>query len=120
MGIRQEIHEAYEVPGGSTVLTSQSQCAFKAFARARLGAQEWDLAETGLTAAQRGQLLHAVLHSVWSDTPEGIRSWAQLNNLAAELGPFVESHVQRVLEGRNAARRTWQMPARFLELENSG
>ena len=105
MGTQREILEAYEVPGGSTVLTSQSQCAFKAFATARLGAQEWDPAEAGLTAAQRGQLLHAVLHSVWSDTPEGIRSWAQLNNLGAELGAVCREPRAARAGRRNAAGR---------------
>ena len=116
-GTQREIVQAYEVPGGSTVLTSQSQCAFKAFATARLGAQKWEPAEAGLTAAQRGQLLHAVLHSVWSDTPEGIRSWVELNNLGAELGPFVENHVRRVLEEEMPPGAREQMPARYLELE---
>ena len=68
-----EIYEDYSrVPlaadragGGSAVLSSQSQCPFKAFASARLGAEGWDPAEAGLNALQRGNLLHGVLHSVW-------------------------------------------------------
>ena len=39
-----------EVSGGATVLTTQSQCPFKAFATARLDAKKWDAAEAGLTA----------------------------------------------------------------------
>jgi RecB family exonuclease len=116
-GTQREIAQAYEVPGGSAVLTSQSQCAFKAFATARLGAQGWEAAQAGLTAAPRGQLLHAVLHSVWSDTAEGIRSLAQLQNLGAELQAFVESHVGRVLEEKIPAGAREQMPPRYLELE---
>ena len=58
-----------KVEGGSSVLTAQSQCPFKAFATARLDAQSWQPAEPGLTAAQRGNLLHAVLHSVWAGRP---------------------------------------------------
>jgi ATP-dependent helicase/nuclease subunit B len=114
---QREVLKAYEVPGGSMILTSQSQCAFKAFAIARLGAQAWEPAEAGLTAAQRGQLLHAVLHSVWSDTPQGIRSSVQLHNLGAELRPFVESHVRRVFEDQLPPNAREQMPARYLELE---
>ena len=113
----REVMPAYEVPGGSMVLTAQSQCAFKAFATARLGAQDWEAASVGLTAAQRGQLLHAVLHSVWSDTSEGIRSSAQLQNLGAELRPFVESHVHHALEEQISEGMRDQMPARYLELE---
>jgi probable DNA repair protein len=116
-GTQREIIPAYEVPGGSMVLTSQSQCAFKAFATARLGAHGWDAAQVGLTAAQRGQLLHAVLHAVWSESSEGIRSSAQLHNLGAELRPFVENHVHRVLEEQIPPNVRDQMPARYIELE---
>jgi probable DNA repair protein len=105
-----------EVRGGANVLTAQSQCAFKAFATARLGAQGWEPAEAGLTAAQRGQLLHAVLHSIWSGPPEGIRSHAELMKLA-DLGGFVKKHVHRLLREKIPASAREQMPRRYLELE---
>jgi probable DNA repair protein len=70
-----------KVVGGAAVLTDQSQCPFQAFATARLRAQDWKPAEAGLTAGQRGSLLHAVLHSVWAGPPEGIRSHAELVSL---------------------------------------
>ncbi|HEY3625567.1 MAG TPA: PD-(D/E)XK nuclease family protein [Terracidiphilus sp.] len=116
-GTRREIIQAHEVPGGSMILSAQSQCAFKAFATARLGAQQWKPAEAGLTALQRGNLLHEVLHSVWSDTPDGIRSWTQLQNVGAELRPWVEGHVRRVLEQQITPGAREQMPSRYLELE---
>lgn len=116
-GTEREVIPIHEVPGGSTILTSQSQCAFKAFATARLGAQGWEDAEPGLTAAQRGQLLHAVLHAIWSDTPQGIRTSNALHNLGADLRLFVERHVHRVLESDMPAGAHEQMPARYLELE---
>ena len=105
-----------EIAGGSTVLTAQSQCAFKAFAIARMGAQDWERAEPGLTAAQRGQLLHAVLHSVWGGPPAGIRSHAELNALS-NLGAFVDQHVRAVLEEEMPAAARESMPRRYLELE---
>ncbi len=58
-----------KVHGGARVLTMQSQCPFKAFAVSRLGAQSWEPAEAGLTAAQRGQLLHAALDAIWDGPP---------------------------------------------------
>jgi RecB family exonuclease len=109
--------QVHETSGGSNILTSQSQCAFKAFAVARLGAQGWEPAEAGLTASQRGQLLHAVLHSVWRETPEGIRTSTQLHTLGADLNAFVEYHVRRVLAEKIPAGAREQMPARYLELE---
>ncbi|MGC9222735.1 MAG: PD-(D/E)XK nuclease family protein [Terracidiphilus sp.] len=105
------------VAGGAYVLTSQSRCPFQAFATARLNAQEWDAAEAGLTAPERGRLLHEVLHSIWDGPPNGIRSHAELIERSAHLEPFVESHVQRVVKEKMPARARECMPQRYLELE---
>jgi probable DNA repair protein len=105
-----------EVSGGATVLTTQSQCPFKAFATARLDAKEWDAGEAGLTAIERGQLLHEVLHSVWAGPPSGIRTHAELTALA-DLAAFVGGHVRRVLQETMPARARNCMPPRYLELE---
>ncbi len=105
------------VQGGSSVLTFQSQCPFKAFAIARLGARDWDPAEFGLTAAQRGMLLHAVLHKIWGDPPPaGLRSLSDLLNLK-DRKSFVARHVQEVLQEEISAAIRDQMPPRYLELE---
>jgi probable DNA repair protein len=98
--------------GGSSVLTAQSQCPFKAFATARLGAQSWRPAEAGLTALQRGQLLHAVLHSVWNE----IGSHADLLGLAS-IREFAAKHVSRVLAAEIRPEIRERMPKRYLELE---
>jgi len=105
-----------EVSGGATVLTTQSQCPFKAFATARLDAKEWDAAEAGLTAPERGLLLHEVLHSIWGGPPNGIRTYAELAALA-DLAAFVEGHVVRALQEKMPARAREQMPQRYLEIE---
>jgi probable DNA repair protein len=105
------------VQGGSSVLTFQSQCPFKAFATARLGARDWDAAEFGLTAAQRGMILHAVLHKIWGDAPPaGLRSRADLLRLD-DRERFVAEHVQEVLRNEIPAAIRDQMPRRYLELE---
>jgi probable DNA repair protein len=104
--------------GGSGVLTAQSQCPFKAFATARIGAERWDPAEPALTAAQRGQLLHAVLHSVWSGLPDGIRSHAELMQIA-DLGTFVREHVRDALTDIITVSAREQMPQRYLQLEET-
>ena len=105
-----------KAPGGAAVLTAQSQCPFKAFATARLAAQDWEPAEPGLTAAQRGQLLHAVLHAVWAGPPDGIRTQAELQELN-DLSSFVESHVHRALAHQLRPHLRERMPRRYLELE---
>ena len=102
--------------GGSTVLTAQSQCPFKSFATARLGALGWEPAQAGLTAAQRGQLLHEVLHSVWSLPPRGIRTHAELVSIV-DLRAFVQNHVQLVFAQKMPGGAREQMPQAYLELE---
>ncbi len=110
--------QVHKMPGGSNVLTAQSQCAFKAFATTRLGAQEWDAAEAGLSASQRGKLLHAVLHAVWGGpTHRGIRTFTELQELGPGLRVFVEEHVQRVLAEELPLAAREQMQPRYLELE---
>jgi probable DNA repair protein len=109
-------HPPGKVPGGARVLTFQSQCAFKAFATVRLGAEGWEPAEAGLTPAQRGQLLHAALHAVWAGPPHGMRTHADL--LAqADLGSFVAGHVGRVFDIEFPTSLLDRMPARYLDLE---
>jgi len=106
-----------EIAGGSNILTAQSQCPFKAFAIARLGAEDWDAAEAGLTAIERGQLVHDVLHSVWAGPPNGIRSHADLVKIADHLPSFVAEHVRRVLDEKLPSHAREGMPPRYLELE---
>ena len=107
-----------KVSGGASVLSAQSQCPFKAFATARLGAQSWEPAEAGLTAAQRGQLLHAVLHSVWAGPPHGIRTHAELQGLD-DRQSFVRTHVHDSLQTAIGATVRQRMPRRYLELEEN-
>jgi probable DNA repair protein len=105
------------IPGGANVLTFQSQCPFKAFATARLGAQPWEPAQPSLTPMQRGNLLHDVLHSIWgSPPPRGIRTHADLVQLSDQK-LFVINHVQHVFESTLQANLRDRMPARYLQLE---
>ncbi len=107
-----------ELRGGTNVLSTQSQCAFKAFAIYRLNARDWEPAIAGLTPAKRGQLLHAVMSAIWSGPPNGLRT---LNDLKAlpKRRVFVESHVNRVLDAKIEAGLRERMPARYLALERT-
>jgi probable DNA repair protein len=107
-----------EAQGGASTLTAQSQCAFKAFATARLGAETWDPAETGLTAKERGQLLHEVLHSVWAGPPRGIRSHAELVALT-DIRAWVADQVRLVIQTAMPVRAHQSMAPRYLALEQS-
>jgi probable DNA repair protein len=106
-----------KVGGGAGVLTAQSQCPFKAFATTRLGAENWEPAEAGLTPSQRGQLLHAVLHAIWSGPPQGLRSHHELLENSASQSAFVGDHVRRVLRSEIHDSLRERLPRRYLELE---
>lgn len=105
-----------EAPGGASVLTYQSQCPFKAFATSRLSAQGWAPAEPCLTPAQRGNLLHAVVHAIWAGPPLGIRDLDDLLNLT-DRSSFAAGHVQRILAAKIPTGLRRRMPQRYLELE---
>jgi probable DNA repair protein len=53
------------LPGGTRALGLQAQCPFHAFAELRLGARALQEPEPGLTARDRGVLLHASLQATW-------------------------------------------------------
>src|SRR6185295_6851253 len=53
--------------GGSSMFTYQSACAFRSFAKLRLGAETLDSPSAGLNAAERGMLVHDVLRRVWDE-----------------------------------------------------
>lgn len=108
--------DAHSVRGGANVLTSQSQCAFKAFATTRLGAAGWELAQMGLSPSVRGQLLHAVLHAIWAGPPRGIRTLEDLQQIA-DRASFVSGHVDRALTENLTADITQELPQRYLDLE---
>jgi len=106
--------------GGAAILSFQSQCPFKAFATARLGAQGWQAAESGLSARQRGQILHDVLHSIWSGHKPGIKSHRDLLAIDEKnLPAFVGKHVKSVMQSRVPAHVREQMPPMYLELEET-
>jgi len=112
------------VAGGSETLTRQSLCPFQAFATARLNAQDWEPAETGLNAKQRGQLLHSVLHQVWGGKAHGgISTLVELQKIAQQrdIRNFVQRVVNAVMREQFTPGRRGSMPARFparlLELE---
>ena len=53
--------------GGTSIFLYQAACPFQAFAKIRLGAEPFEPAEPGLSAIDRGILLHKVLEAVWRD-----------------------------------------------------
>jgi ATP-dependent helicase/nuclease subunit B len=53
------------VTGGVTPLTLQAECGFHAYAQVRLAAEELEQPAPGLSARERGMLMHKALELVW-------------------------------------------------------
>lgn len=55
-----------KISGGTAIFKYQAACPFRAFARFRLGAQGSPLPQAGLSAIERGLLLHHALEILWN------------------------------------------------------
>jgi probable DNA repair protein len=91
------------VAGGANILKEQAACPFQAFAARRLAARPLNRTEWGLSALERGSLMHSVLESIWSpDTPEAFRLLAldDLKNaiVANRLDEILGFHIRRIFE----------------------
>lgn len=75
---------AEEPAGGVAVLKLQTACPFQAFATKRLRAEPLERREWGLSAAERGDLLHKVLHKVWSPDEGALHSLRELQEAISE------------------------------------
>jgi probable DNA repair protein len=76
--------------GGTSILTDQSACPFRAFARHRLKARGLDEIDIGLDPARRGLLVHAVMQGVWNRIGNS-------DNLQAMSGEKLNSLIKSVV-----------------------
>ncbi len=88
--------------GGSGLLEDQSQCPFRAFARHRLRVEPLGAFSLGLSAADRGSLLHAALFALWGEICDS----ASLHTLSdVQQRRTVERAVQAAVSAMPARRR---------------
>jgi ATP-dependent helicase/nuclease subunit B len=88
-----------QTAGGSEVLRSQAACPFQAFAINRLRAESLNSREWGLSAAERGNLLHEVMRRLWSGpAPQSLRTHDDLTAAIAQnrLGEILDGHIAAV------------------------
>jgi len=97
------------VKGGTRVLTDQSACPFRAFARHRLGAQSLEAPAEGLDAAGRGQLLHALMSGLW----------VRLKGSATLASASTRQVEQAIDEAAGAAIAAMELDALFAQLEHA-
>jgi ATP-dependent helicase/nuclease subunit B len=75
---------ADRVAGGADILKKQAACPFQAFATKRLRAEELNRSDWGLSAAERGILLHRILEKIWSPTEGALHSLDDLRSAIDE------------------------------------
>jgi ATP-dependent helicase/nuclease subunit B len=91
---------ATEIRGGTRVLSDQSACPFRAFARWRLGAEPLESPPDGLDAAQRGTLVHKLMATLWGELKS---SEALETDLEPAIARAADAAVKELgLEGRFA------------------
>jgi probable DNA repair protein len=104
--------EAKVLRGGTSVIKDQSECAFRAFAKYRLGASAITLPEDGLDAAERGVIVHKVLEFFWKEVKnsERLRELKEGEGLAA----VIEQAVGNALASGDYAKR---LPRQLIDME---
>lgn len=104
-----------KVQGGTKILALQAVCPFRAFSEIRLKAEPLQNPHLGLTAAEKGEIIHQVLRAFW-------RTLKNQKELLA-LTKIECNH--RILEAINTALQKWQKPyhstfmERYLSIERN-
>ncbi|MFQ5585610.1 MAG: PD-(D/E)XK nuclease family protein [Thermodesulfobacteriota bacterium] len=104
--------EQEAIRGGTSIISNQSTCPFKAFATHRLNASGIAVPEPGFTAAQRGANTHRALRNLW----EAVRDSANLRELIENgtLGQSIERSVKEALRGATLFQH---LSRRYIDLE---
>jgi probable DNA repair protein len=99
--------------GGTAIFRDQAACPFRAFSARRLGSSAPEVPQPGLTPADRGSLLHAVLAAAWKE----IGDKGALDSLGAPaLEALVAGASDAALEAMRR-RRPDALAGRFAALE---
>ncbi|MCK4609332.1 MAG: PD-(D/E)XK nuclease family protein, partial [Gammaproteobacteria bacterium] len=107
--IAPTINDTEEIHGGTKLFKLQAACPFRAFAECRLGAKALETQQAGLSAAERGILVHAALETLW----RAIGSQAKLHSLTdTELLTIIDNAIKTVLLDAK------QLTPQFVRLEN--
>ena len=108
LDIEQEV-----IRGGSGILKDQANCPFNAFARWRLGAQQASEPVSGLSASERGDILHNVLDLLWGELQN---RQTLLECSEQQLNDHISSINQRVL--LQWQQRKPNLGQRFFDIES--
>lgn len=101
--------------GGTAIFKHQAACPFRAFVQVRLGAEPLEAAHPGLSAADRGNLVHDIFHRIWNV----LGSHARLMEADSRyLTRLIRDEVRSALEDRAEERRVLKH-TRFAAIEQA-
>lgn len=102
-----------KVRGGSALLEDQSACAFRAFAKYRLGAESLGELQPALTSMDRGILMHDALFRLWGNIENSTRlAEIESSELTIEIEGAVGSAIKSFLKSRR-----FQIGEKYLDIE---
>jgi ATP-dependent helicase/nuclease subunit B len=93
--------------GGTRIFERQAACPFAAFAEHRLGARTLDEVTPGLSALERGRLLHRALELVWSELKSHV---GLMGRTSAHLADLVRESARTALEEQTQGRGAESLP----------
>ena len=100
--------------GGVEILSDQSACPFRSFAKHRLYAQRARDIDIGISASLRGLLLHKLMHSLWLN----IKTLENLSKLTTkDLESIIRTAVRRVIN-QQARHKPETFSKKFQKLEH--
>lgn len=122
--------ESELVKGGQSVLSNQSSCPFRGFAKHRLKATPLDPFVSGLSSMARGTALHIAMEVFYSkiDTLESLRNMRAdilaelINEACSEAVKFLQSSYSRIMTPRFSAieqSRLEGLLSLFIDLEKT-
>ncbi|SMF55157.1 probable DNA repair protein [Alteromonadaceae bacterium Bs31] len=110
--IAPAVIDADNIRGGSQILKHQSACPFQAFARHRLHSADIPQVESGLSAMERGNLVHEIMEILWHKLKNQKTLLALENQALFEL---IDQAISQALKGIQTKRFVGK---RFILLES--
>ena len=104
--------------GGVSVIASQGQCGFRAFAERRLQVGETQGIDAGLSPAERGEQVHAVLQAFWSAcrTQDQLRAWTR--EVLSDGTTYRDGVLRRCIAGVLPVARADAWDAAYLDVQS--
>ncbi len=101
------------IRGGTAILKNQAACPFKAFAQNRLGVFRSQMLPWGLSALDKGNMIHQALESFWKT----VKNQAHLLRLDVEVLRSMLQHLLEEIFRLLIGERPWLANALLIEVE---